>query len=62
MATHSSILAGEFQGQRSLVGYSPQVTESDMTERLTYIVCLSSTHTITQSLEFNGYFLYCEII
>ena len=23
MATHSSILAGESQGQRSLVGYSP---------------------------------------
>ena len=23
MATHSSILAGEFHGQRSLVGYSP---------------------------------------
>ena len=23
MTTHSSILPGEFQGQRSLVGYSP---------------------------------------
>ena len=23
MATHSGILAGEFHGQRSLVGYSP---------------------------------------
>ena len=23
MATHSSILTGEFQGQRSLVGYRP---------------------------------------
>ena len=23
MATHSSILAGEFHGQRSLVGYNP---------------------------------------
>ena len=23
MATHSSILAGEFQGQRSMVGYNP---------------------------------------
>ena len=32
-ATHSSALAGEFQGQRSLVGYSPWVRkESDMTE------------------------------
>ena len=24
MATHSSILAGEFHGQRSLVGYNPR--------------------------------------
>ena len=35
MATHSSILAGEFHGQRSLVGYSPRGRkELDMTERL----------------------------
>ena len=34
-ATHSSALAGEFHGQRSLVGYSPWVRkESDTTERL----------------------------
>ena len=26
MTTHSSILAGKFHGQRSLVGYNPQVT------------------------------------
>ena len=33
MATHSSILAGESHGQRSLVGYSPWGREeSDMTE------------------------------
>ena len=32
-ATHSSILAGETHGQRSLVGYSPWGRkESDMTE------------------------------
>ena len=32
MATHSSILAGEFQGQRSLIGYSSWgCKESDMT-------------------------------
>ena len=37
MATHSSILAGKFHGQRSLVGYSPwglkelDTTESDTT-------------------------------
>ena len=36
MATNSSILASEFQGQRSLVGYSPWGhKESDTTERLT---------------------------
>ena len=33
MATHSSILAWKIQ-QRSLVGYSPQVAESDTTEQL----------------------------
>ena len=33
MATHSSILAWEIHGQRSLVGYSPQgCKESDVTE------------------------------
>ena len=33
MATHSSILAGESHGQRSLEGYSPRGhKESDMTE------------------------------
>ena len=31
-ANHSSILAGESHGQRSLAGYSPQVVESDVTE------------------------------
>ena len=36
MATHSSILAGEFHGQGSLAGYSPWgCKESDMTEQLT---------------------------
>ena len=28
MATHSSILAGEFHGQRSLVGYSHRADET----------------------------------
>ena len=33
MATHSSILAGEFHGQRSLAGYSPWGhKELDMTK------------------------------
>ena len=33
MATHSSILAGESHGQRSLEGYSPKdCKESDMTK------------------------------
>ena len=36
MATHSSVLAGEFRGQRSLVGYSPWgCKESDTNEQLT---------------------------
>ena len=36
MATHSSVLPGEFHGQRSLSGYSPWgCKESDTTERLT---------------------------
>ena len=35
MAIHSSILAGESYGRRSLVGYSPRGRkESDTTERL----------------------------
>ena len=34
MATHSSILAWEIQGQRSLAGYSPcGCKESELTER-----------------------------
>ena len=38
MASHSSILAGEFLGQRSLAGYSPQGRkESDMTEQLSTV-------------------------
>ena len=32
IATHSVFLPGESHGQRSLVGYSPWVAESDMTE------------------------------
>ena len=36
VATHSSILAGESHGQRSLAGYSPWSHEElDMTEQLT---------------------------
>ena len=35
MAAHSSILAGEFHGQKSLAGYSPWGhKESDTTEQL----------------------------
>ena len=37
MAVTSVFLPGEFHGQRSLVGYSPQGhKKSDMTERLTH--------------------------
>ena len=36
MATHSSIFAGKFHGQRSLVGYTPcGGKDSDVTELLT---------------------------
>ena len=43
MATHSSILAGESQGQKSLVGYSPWGhKESDTTERLHFTIDKSS--------------------
>ena len=42
MATHSSILAQEFHGQRRLVGYSPQGhKESDMSEQLTIIIIIT---------------------
>ena len=38
MATHSSMLAGEVHGQRSLAGYSPWGRkESDMTEQLAHL-------------------------
>ena len=38
LATHSSVLAQEFHGQRSLVGYSPWGhKESDMTDHHTCI-------------------------
>ena len=41
MAIHSSILAREFHGQRSLVGYSPwSHKESDTTEQLTLSLSL----------------------
>ena len=37
MATHTSILAEEFHGQRSLPGYSPWgCKELDMTKQLAY--------------------------
>ena len=37
MATHSSTLAGKFQGQRSLQGYSPgECKEWDTTEQLRF--------------------------
>ena len=36
IATHSSILAGEFPGQKNLAGYSPWgLKESDKTDQLT---------------------------
>ena len=42
MAADSSILAGEFHGQRSLVGYSPWgPRESDTTQRLNTVHCVT---------------------
>ena len=42
---HFSILAREFHGQRSLVGYSPQdCKESDTTERFTHTHTHTHTH------------------
>ena len=46
MATHSSILAWEFHGQRSLAAYSPWGhKELDMTEWLTHTHTHARTHT-----------------
>ena len=42
VATHSSILTGEFRGQKSLAGYSPWGhKESDTTEWLTLSLSIS---------------------
>ena len=63
MATHSSILAWEIPGQRSLADYSPRGhKESDTTEWLTYNGMLHSNekertlatvHSISESLKHN---------
>ena len=45
MVTHSSIFAGEFHGQRSQAGYSPQGgKESDTTERLFHFHAVRNFH------------------
>ena len=50
MATHSSILPGEFHGQRSLVSYSPWGhKESDTTEQLTHTHTHTHTHNVASS-------------
>ena len=55
MATHSSILAGKFHGQRRLVSYSPWgCKKSDMTE-------YTHTHTHTHT-ELNHFVLYLKLI
>ena len=47
MATHSSILAWEIPGQRSLVGYSPRGSkESDTTELLHFHFGLFNIFTV----------------
>ena len=50
MSTHSSILDGEFHGQRSLTGYSPRSQkESDTTEQLTCISLASGGQSVGAS-------------
>ena len=50
MATHSSILAGESHGQRSLEGYSSWGhKESNTTERLTLSLCIKIIRLSNQS-------------
>ena len=52
MATHSDILAGEYHGQKSLVGYSPRGRkESDMTDKHN-LIC-AHTHTNTAVIRAN---------
>ena len=47
MATHSSVLAGESHGQRSLVGYSPwSCKESGTTEWLTPLLLKALIYTM----------------
>jgi len=43
MVTHSSILAEESHGQRSLVGYNPKGHKESDTTEVTYHACM---HTI----------------
>ena len=58
MAIHSSILAGEFHGQRSLVGYSPWGRkESDMTEQLIFFYPNSDSFHILFLKFFSNQFL-----
>ena len=50
MAVHSSILAGESHGQRSLEGYSSWGhKESNTTERLTLSLCIKIIRLSNQS-------------
>ena len=64
LATHPSILAGEFHGQRSLAGYSPRgCKESGMTEQLhfpnTFMgLCSLGTHFQLPALQKN----YSEVV
>ena len=55
MATHSSILAGAFHGQRSLAGYSPRGHQrSDRTERLPHSVHGAMWYDITRNVTGHG--------
>ena len=65
MATHSSILAGESHGHRSLVGYSPWgCTESDMTEGLAVSIHtwnMNQDELLPESVSINAYFYPVQI-
>ena len=55
MATHSSVLAGAFHGQRSLAGHSPRGRQqSDRTERLPHSIHYAMWYDITHNVTGHG--------
>ena len=61
ISTHSSILAGKFQGQRSLAGYSPWGhKESDTTKQLSMQSCYHSKNVLYVIATFKS-IISCDI-